>query len=95
MLRADQEPGGAIRTEPEELLTEDRDALRDEFLASPEGRAFVPDGDEAFVVSLAMTFAPTTSTDGRCAGAGRGGAVHGRLERSQYRSVTLRGRRIR
>jgi hypothetical protein len=29
---------------------------RDAFLASPEGRSFAPDGDEAFVVSLAIDF---------------------------------------
>jgi hypothetical protein len=56
MLRADEAPGGAVATEREDLSAEDRDALRDEFLASPEGRAFAPDGDEAFVVSLAIDF---------------------------------------
>jgi hypothetical protein len=30
--------------------------LREEFLASPEGREFPPDGDEAFAVSLAIDF---------------------------------------
>jgi hypothetical protein len=56
MLRADEAPGGAVATEREELPGEHRDALRDEFLASPEGRAFAPDSDEAFVVSLAIDF---------------------------------------
>ena len=56
MLRADEAPGGAIATQREEMPAEDRDALRDEFLASPEGRAFAPDGDEAFGVSLAIDF---------------------------------------
>jgi hypothetical protein len=56
MLRADEAPGGATATQREEMPTEDRDALRDEFLASPEGREFAPDGDEAFVVSLAIDF---------------------------------------
>jgi hypothetical protein len=56
MLRADEAPGGGMPAELEELSAEDRDALRDEFLASPEGRAFAPDGDEAFVVSLAIDF---------------------------------------
>lgn len=56
MLRADEAPGGARPTEREEMPAEDRDALRDEFLASPEGREFAPDGDEAFVASLAIDF---------------------------------------
>jgi len=56
MLRADEAPGGAMATQREEMPAEDRDALRDEFLASPEGRAFASDGDEAFVVSLAIDF---------------------------------------
>jgi hypothetical protein len=56
MLRADEAPGGAMATQREEMPAEDRDALRDEFLASPEGRMFAPDGDEAFVVSLAIDF---------------------------------------
>jgi hypothetical protein len=56
MLRADEVPGGGMVTEREEMPDEDRDALRDEFLASPEGRAFAPDGDEAFAVSLAIDF---------------------------------------
>ena len=56
LLRADETPGGAMAAQREEMLAEDRDALRDEFLASPEGRAFAPDGDEAFVVSLAIDF---------------------------------------
>ena len=30
--------------------------LRDEFLASPEGRDFEPDGDDAWAVSLAINF---------------------------------------
>jgi hypothetical protein len=56
MLRADEAPGGAMAAERDEMPSEDRDALRDEFLASPEGRSFAPDGDEAFVVSLAIDF---------------------------------------
>jgi hypothetical protein len=56
MLRADEAPGGAVATQREELPAEERDALRDAFLASPEGRPFAPDGDEAFVVSLAIDF---------------------------------------
>lgn len=56
MLRADEAPGGVRPTQREEMATEDRDALRDEFLASPEGSAFAPGGDEAFVASLAIDF---------------------------------------
>ena len=56
MLRADEAPGGAMAAQREEMPAEDRDALRDAFLASPEGRAFAADGDEAFVVSLAIDF---------------------------------------
>jgi hypothetical protein len=56
MLRADEAPGGAMASQREEMPAEDRDALRDAFLASPEGRPFGPDGDEAFVVSLAIDF---------------------------------------
>jgi hypothetical protein len=56
MLPADEAPGGAAATEREEMPAEDRDALRDEFLASPEGGEFASDGDEAFVVSLAIDF---------------------------------------
>lgn len=56
MLRADEAPGGATANQREEMPAEDRDALRNEFLASPEGREFPSDGDEAFVVSLAIDF---------------------------------------
>jgi len=56
MLRADEAPGGARTAEREELPAKERDALRDEFLASPEGRTFAPDGDEAFAASLAIGF---------------------------------------
>jgi hypothetical protein len=53
LLRADQTPG---TVEPSELSVEDGDRLRDEFLAAPEGREFAPDGDEAWVASLAIDF---------------------------------------
>ncbi len=56
LLRADQTPGVVEPPEPAELSVEERDRLRDEFLASPEGREFAPDGDEAWVVSLAIDF---------------------------------------
>jgi hypothetical protein len=56
MLRADEVPGVRIRPQREEMSTAERDALRDEFLSSPEGRGFAGDGDEAFAVSLAIDF---------------------------------------
>jgi hypothetical protein len=56
LLRADQTPGAVEPPEPAELSSEERDRLRDEFLASPEGREFAPDGDEAWVASLAIDF---------------------------------------
>jgi hypothetical protein len=56
MLRADEAPGGAVAPAREEMPAAQRDALRDEFLSSPEGREFAPDGDEAFAVSLAIDF---------------------------------------
>ena len=54
MLRADEAPGGARPEQREEMLEAERDALRSEFLSSPEGREFAPDGNEAFAVSLAI-----------------------------------------
>jgi Plasmid pRiA4b ORF-3-like protein len=56
LLRADQTPGAVEPPEPPELSSEERDRLRNEFLASPEGREFAPDGDEAWVASLAIDF---------------------------------------
>lgn len=56
LLRADQTPGVVEPPEPTELSVEERDRLRDEFLASPEGSGFAPDGDEAWVASLAIDF---------------------------------------
>lgn len=56
LLRADEAPGGATRAGREELPAAERDALSEEFLSSPEGRGFAADGDEAFVVSLAVDF---------------------------------------
>ena len=64
MLRADEAPGGARPAEREELPATERDALRDEFLAAPEGRTFAPDGDEAFAASLAIDFC-SDYADGR------------------------------
>jgi hypothetical protein len=56
LLRADQTPGAVEPPEPTELSGQERDRMRDEFLASPEGREFAPDGDEAWVASLAIDF---------------------------------------
>ncbi len=56
LLRASQTPGVVDPPERAELSTEARDRLRDEFLASPEGREFAPDGDEAWTASLAIDF---------------------------------------
>jgi hypothetical protein len=56
MLRADEAPGGLLRPERDEMPAAECDALRDEFLSSPEGCGFAPDGDEAFAVSLAIDF---------------------------------------
>jgi hypothetical protein len=56
LLRADQTPGEVEPPEPTELPAAERDRLRDEFLSSPEGREFEPDGDEAWVASLAIDF---------------------------------------
>lgn len=56
LLRADQTPDAVEPPEPTELSSEERDRLRDEYLSSPEGREFAPDGDEAWVASLAIDF---------------------------------------
>ncbi len=56
LLRADEAPGGATTRAREEMPSGQRDALQKEFLSSPEGRGFSPDGDEAFAVSLAIDF---------------------------------------
>jgi hypothetical protein len=56
LLRSDETPGIAEAPERDEIAPEERDALRDEFLASAEGREFEPDGDGAYAVSLAIDF---------------------------------------
>jgi hypothetical protein len=56
LLRADEVPGNGNPPARPELSSAERDQLREEFLASPEGREFPPDGDEAFAVSLAIDF---------------------------------------
>lgn len=54
--RSDETPGYVAAGEHEEVPREERDRLRDEFLGSPEGRGFAPDGEETYVVSLAIDF---------------------------------------
>ncbi len=56
LLRSDQTPGAVEPPQPTELSVQERDTLRDEFLASPEGSEFARDRDEAWVVSLAIDF---------------------------------------
>lgn len=56
LLRADQTPGVVEPPDPTELSAKERDRLRDEFLASPEGREFASDSDEAWLASLAIDF---------------------------------------
>jgi hypothetical protein len=56
LLRADQTPGAVEPPEATELSSEERDRLREQFLSSPEGREFAPDGEEAWVASLAIDF---------------------------------------
>ncbi len=56
LLRAEQTPGVVEPPEPTEPSGEERDRLREEFLSSPEGRDFAPDGTEAWVASLAIDF---------------------------------------
>lgn len=56
LLRADQTPGAVRPEERPEMPEAERDALRDEFLASAEGDGFAPDGDEAWVAVLAIGF---------------------------------------
>lgn len=56
LQRADLTPGAVEPPEPTELPVEERDRLRDEFLASPEGCESAPVGDEVWVASLAIDF---------------------------------------
>lgn len=55
-LRADELPGPFPDVSPPEVAADERDRLLAAFLASPEGAPFAADGDEAFVVSLAIDF---------------------------------------
>ena len=56
LMRADETPRLVVAKERPEMSRAERDGLRDEFLRSPEGQAFAPDGDEAYAVSLAIDF---------------------------------------
>lgn len=65
LCRADGTPGPLVDPPAKpEIAQEERDRLRDEFLAAPEGRAFAPDGDEAYAASLAIDFC-ADHVDGR------------------------------
>ena len=56
LLRVDEVSHFEPVPERDEMPSEERDVLRDEFLASPEGRDFAPDGDDAWAASLAINF---------------------------------------
>ena len=56
LLRADEAPEYKPVPERAEMPHNERDRLRDEFLASPEGAQLTPDSDEAYTVSLAIDF---------------------------------------
>lgn len=64
MLRVDEVSNHVPAPERDELPYEERDRLRDEFLSSPEGKDFAPDGDEAYTASLAINFC-ADCVDGR------------------------------
>lgn len=55
-LRTDDLPGPFPDVPPPEVGHDERDQMLSDFLASPEGRPFAPDGDEAFVASLVIDF---------------------------------------
>lgn len=56
ILRADELVGPFPEVSMPEVSAEEREALRTDFLDSPEGATFAADGDEAFVASLAIDF---------------------------------------
>jgi hypothetical protein len=57
LIRADEAPNYVPVPEGrDEMPHDERDRLRDEFLASPEGKEFVPDSNEAWAISLAIDF---------------------------------------
>jgi hypothetical protein len=56
LMRADETGGYVVPADRDEMSGEERDQLLDEFLGSPEGEGFAPDGEEAYAVSLAVNF---------------------------------------
>jgi hypothetical protein len=56
LLRVAQASWLQTATDLPEVTQRERDGLRSEFLESAEGKGFAPDGDEAFVASLAIDF---------------------------------------
>lgn len=57
LIRADEAPNYVpVSEQRDEMPHDERDRIRDEFLASPEGRQFQPDSNEAWAVSLAIDF---------------------------------------
>ena len=56
VLRADELSGPFPDISPPEVAADERDRLLSDFLASAEGKAFAPDGDEAFIASIAIDF---------------------------------------
>jgi hypothetical protein len=57
VLRCDQTPDVVEVEDPQEVPVTEREALNEEFLASPEGSGFAADSDEAWVATLAINFA--------------------------------------
>ncbi len=53
-MRGDETPGYVAVRERAAVTQSARDRLRDEFLSSPEGNAFAPDSDDAYIASLAI-----------------------------------------
>ncbi len=56
LLRADEAPGYQVAPNQPDVPREERDLLREEFLASPEGAAFDSNSNEAYAISLAIDF---------------------------------------
>ncbi len=56
LMLADEAPGYVAVGERRAVTQRTRDRLRDEFLSSPEGAAFSPDSDEAFIAMLAIDY---------------------------------------
>lgn len=83
LLRAHEAPGYQVAPDRLEVPQAERDLLRDELLASPEGAKFDAESDEAYAVSLAIDFCsvyvdgrpPSTSTAGRLDGVRRSWSI--------------------